>query len=319
MKTSAKTTPDFAVQWSDASLEFESQIFLEDPEQTNDALLQEKLREPLILLETATTCVAVTELCWLEPTTVSLVPDRPAFCMAVSASPHLAVQYGYDDDESIPAATGNVMFLVPGKKITGRGAMGAFRSIMCSFDTAYAESILGSLSNLSQAQLIRALNIQNSLISSLLFRLLKETMHPGSMSEAVVETCSNALLVEYAHWQQEAQTVEDTRGKLTTRHLAIIEEYLNKVNGKLPSVAELAKACGFSERHFLNLFREEKKCTVAQYIKSFQVTKAKTYLLETNLPLKEIAYRLGFSSPANFTSAFRSATGKTPGQLRKGQ
>jgi AraC family transcriptional regulator len=32
--------------------------------------------------------------------------------------------------------------------------------------------------------------------------------------------------------------------------------------------------------------------------------------------LKEIAYRLGFSTPANFSDAFRAATGETPGRFR---
>lgn len=315
----AKTTPDFSVQWCDSSLEFESRIYLEDRTQNNDALLQEKMREPLILLETDTTCIAVTELTWSQPTSVSLVPDRPAFCMMVSSTPNMTVQYGYDDELNIPAVTGNTVFLVPGKKMTGRGNPGSFRSIMCSFDTAYAEQLVGQLDALSQAQLLRALNVQNSLITSLLFRLLKEAMHPGVMSDAVVETCGNALLVECAHWLHSEQPVEDARGKLTARHLSIIEEYLNSVHGKLPSVAELARACGFSERHFLKLFRDEKKCSVSHYIKAFQITRAKTYLLETDLPLKEIAFRLGFSSPTNFSSAFRAATGKTPGQLRKGQ
>lgn len=319
MNGMTKTRPDFSVQWCDSSLEFESQIYIEDPAQNTDALLQEKMREPLILLETATTCVAVTELCWTEPTTISLVPDRPAFCMGISVSPLTTVLYGYDEDVSIPAATGNTMFIVPGRKITGRGSVGSFRTIMCSFETAHAERIVGNLNALSRDQLARALNIQNSLITSLLFRLLKEAMHPGSMSEAVVETCGNALLVECAHWLHGDQVVEDSRGKLTARHLSIVEEYLNSVHGKMPSVAELAKACGFSERHFLKLFRDEKKCSVSEYIKSFQISRAKTYLLDSDLPLKEIAYRLGFSSPANFSSAFRAATGKTPGQLRKGQ
>jgi AraC family transcriptional regulator len=71
-----------------------------------------------------------------------------------------------------------------------------------------------------------------------------------------------------------------------------------------------------SERYFSKLFREQTGCSVAQYIKSVQLNKAKAYLLETDLPLKEIAHRLGFSTPANFSSAFRAATGSTPGQFR---
>lgn len=319
MTESVKPNPDFAVRWHDASQAFETQIFIDHPEMNNDALLQERLREPLILLENATTCVAVTELSWPEPTTVSMVPDRVAFCMSVSASPHMTVQYGYDDDLSMPAVNGNTLFMVPGRRITGHGSVGFFRTITCSIETGYAERFLGNLNDLSQAQLRRALNVQNALITALLFRLLKEAMHPGPMSDAVLETCTNALLVECAQWLQEETSVEDSRAKLTPRHLSIIETYLNSSNGKLPSVAELAKACGFSERHFLTLFRDEKKCTVAQYIKSFQIARAKTFLLETDIPLKEISYRLGFSSPANFSSAFRAATGKTPGQLRRGQ
>lgn len=318
MSDISKITPDFSIQWCDSTLEFESQIYIDDPAQNDDTLLQEKLRQPLILLETATTCVAVSEVYWAEPTTVSVVPDRPAFCMGLSVSPLAAAQYGYDGAVNRPAAMGNVVFMAPGKKFTGQGSTGTFRTIVCSFETAYAESIVGSFDALSLAQLERALDIQNSLMTSLLFRLLKEALRPGSMSDAVVEACGKALLVEFAHWLREDSVLEGPRGTLTPRHLAIIEEYLNGVHGKLPSVAELARACGFSERHFLKLFREQKQCTVAQYIKSFQVNRAQTYLLDTDLPLKEIAYRLGFSSPANFTAAFRAATGKTPGQVRKG-
>lgn len=317
MKNLAKRTPDFSVQWCDSSLEFETQIYLEDPAQNNDALLQEKLREPLVLLETATTCVAVTELYWVGPTSISLVSDRPAVCMLISASPTISLQYGYDDELKYVGAVGDAIFIVPGKKITAHGSQGSYRSIMVSFDPVYAEPMLGNLSALSEAQSIRALSLRNSLITALLFRLLKEAMHPGDMREAVVETCGKAMLVECAHWLYSEQSIDGTRGKLTAKHLSIIEKYLNGVNGQLPSVADLAKACGFSERHFLRLFREEKKCTVAQYIKSFQVSRAKTYLLETDMPLKEIAYRLGFSSYTNFSAAFRTATGQSPQRLRK--
>ena len=86
-----------------------------------------------------------------------------------------------------------------------------------------------------------------------------------------------------------------------------------------PTVEELAAACGLGVRTFQNLFRESKKCSVAEYIRSAQIATAKTYLLDTDLPIKEIAYRLRFSSPANFTTAIRTATGKTPRQIRKTQ
>jgi AraC family transcriptional regulator len=317
MNNIKKIKPDFSVRWSDRSLEFESNIYFDDVALTSDTLLKEKMREPLVLLETDSTCVAVSELSWTEPTTISLIPDRPSFCMTLSTSPTTSIQYGFDDEFNFSGGTGSTAFLVPGKKITSHHSTGSVRAIMCSFKTDYAENIVGTLDQLSAEQLSRALNIQNSLITTVLFRLMKEAMHPGPMSEAVVETCGTTLLVECAHWLQNEPLESDYRGKLTSRHVAIIDRYLAEENGKLPSVAELAKICGFSERYFLKLFRAHKKCTVTQYMKSVQITKAKSYLIDTDLPLKEIAYRLGFSSPANFSSAFRSSTGKTPGQIRK--
>lgn len=312
-----KMTPDFDVSWSDASLEFDSQIYCQQPDNNNDALLQEKMKAPLLLLDTPIACVAVSEISWNEPTSISLLPDRPAFCLTVSMSSGSGIKYGFEDDLNLSAEQGNLLFLVPGKKLTGQGGRGCFRTIMCSFDAGFAQSIIGSLNDLTNEQLVRSLNIQNSLITSILFRLMKETLHPGSRSEVLVESCIRTMLIEYVDWINRDSSVKSDNGRLSHSHLALIDEYLNGVAGKLPSVAELAKLCRFSERQFLKVFREHNNCSVSEYIRSFQISKAKTYLLDTDLPIKEIAYRLGFSSSANFTTAFRTATGKTPGQLRR--
>ena len=37
-----------------------------------------------------------------------------------------------------------------------------------------------------------------------------------------------------------------------------------------------------------------------------QIGRAQNYLLNTDLPLKEIAFRLGFANAANFSAAFRA-------------
>ena len=317
-----KNRPDFSIEWRDDSFTFDSQIYCEEPQFNNDALLVEKMDSPLMLLDTPAACIAVTEISWSEPTTVSLVPDRPAFCLTISASPNMTIRYGYDDDTNLKAETGNIIFIVPGKKLTGHGSQGSFRTVMCSFNTEYAEALLGPLAELENADLTRALYIQNSLINSILIRLMKETLHPSEQPEKLVEACVNAMLLEFSSWLNANKAIpqaEGSKGKLTKQQLSIIEDYLSRINGKLPTVEELAAACGLGVRTFQNLFRESKKCSVAEYIRSAQIATAKTYLLDTDLPIKEIAYRLGFSSPANFTTAIRTATGKTPGQIRKTQ
>ena len=106
------------------------------------------------------------------------------------------------------------------------------------------------------------------------------------------------------------------RGRLTPRHFGIIDEYVSELKYATPSVAAVAKACGLSERYFAKLFRQQTQQSIGQYFKSVQVFKARTYLADSDLPLKEIASRLGFSAASNFSAAFRAATGVAPRQFR---
>lgn len=317
MNSLKKAIPDFSVGLRNSSSECVSQIYCEDPQCDTAAFLNERTQAPFFILQTDAACVVVSELTWTEATTLTVTPDRPGFCMAVNASPSLSVRFGYEDAASETLKVGHLIFLVPGRKITSYYGTGSLRTVICSFETSYAEDILGPTHNLTPAQLQNALTVNNPLITAILFRLMKEAMYPGAISETVVESLGIAMLVECAHWLQAEPSSPDSRGKLTAQHFAIVERHLTESTGKIPSVADIAKECGFSERYFLKLFREQTNCSVAQYIKSVQMSKAKSYLLETNLSPKEIAYRLGFSSAANFSTAFRVATGFTPGHFRK--
>jgi AraC family transcriptional regulator len=108
-------------------------------------------------------------------------------------------------------------------------------------------------------------------------------------------------------------------GRLTAKHIHTIKGYLSGLTTKAASVADLAAACGYSERHFAKLFREQYGCSVSSYLKAVQISRAKAYLLSTDLHLKEIAHKLGFSSLAHFSHTFREVTGETPGQFRRAE
>jgi len=307
-------TPDFLVHWGNTSSDVIENVYCELPARIS---ADRSLRKAVAHLQTATTSIEVSDLHWNEPTDVTLTPNRLGFCLLVSTSTAAAIKCGYRHEAENDSRLGHVLLFFPGKEIKGRSGPGSYRTITCSFETTYAESIIGPLSDLSETQLLYSLDVRNALISTILLRLMNEALYPGPLADTVVESFGQAMLVECAHWLLMEDSKLGTRGQLTARHFSTIEEYLGGLSGKLPSVSEIATACGFSERYFAKLFREQTGCSVAQYIKSAQITKAKTYLLETDLSLKQIAYRLGFSTPANFSSAFRTATDGTPGQFRK--
>jgi AraC family transcriptional regulator len=317
-ETDAASAPAFEMQWQQGATQASETIYWELTQPGNHMHPGSRLRNALASLHTDTTHVEVSDMDWAAPITLQFTPNRVGFSSLVSSS--AAVEYGYTDEEKLRSTrVGKILFFLPGREILAKIAPGRLCTVTCSFDTHYAESIIGPLDQLSHTQLHNALDLRSSLISSIMLRLMHEALYPGAISQAVAESFGHAMLTECAHWLKAQDSDAPTAGQLTARELQIMEEYLAGLSGKAPSVADLAAACGFSERYFSRLFRKLTGIPVSQYIKSAQVSKAKVLLLETDLPLKEIAYRLGYSTSANFSASFRAATGITPGQFRKSE
>ena len=57
--------------------------------------------------------------------------------------------------------------------------------------------------------------------------------------------------------------------------------------------------------------------TTSDLVLSYRIAKAKELLLSTDLPVWEVAEQCGISDPAYFSTLFKKAVGKSPGQLRK--
>jgi AraC family transcriptional regulator len=270
-------------------------------------------------LKTSTTCVEVNEFSWTEPTALMFRVNRPVLTLLVSASTTL-IETGYvGEDFRELNRIGGVIFVPPDREILSRSASGKFHIVACSFDREYSESVVGSFADLSRSQLLNCLSVRSSLLPSILLRLMNEAIHPGFVSTALGESLGQALLVECSHVILSKDSEEPQGGRLAARHFRIIDEYLAGLSCEAPSITAIAKLCGMSERHLSKSFRAQTNQSIGRYLRCVQISKAQAYLLETDLALKEVAYRLGFSTPANFSIAFRAATGQTPGDYRAGR
>lgn len=308
-------SPDFLVDWKNRSSHTTEAVTCEPPEAEAPRMANGALRDAAATLQTESTHVEVSEVVFAEPTSLTFTPFRVGFSLLISSS--ATIRYGYESDLSRSSGIGNLLLMLPDREIHARLSPGTFRTVTCTFEKAYAESIIGSFDGISNERLLDALSVQNTLVSAIMMRLLNEASYPGELSDTVVNALGQALLVECAHWLRIGAAQPEKTNCLTAQNFELIDQRIAEANGKSPSVADLAAACGYSERHFSQLFREQINCSVGQYIKAVKITKAKGYLLETDLPLKEIAYRLGYSTPANFSYSFREATGITPAQYRK--
>ena len=78
----------------------------------------------------------------------------------------------------------------------------------------------------------------------------------------------------------------------------------------------LARAAGYSEYHFLRVFREVSGLTPADYIRKRRLTEIACRMAENSRPASAIAFAYGFQSKENFTRAFKREHGILPTEFR---
>lgn len=78
----------------------------------------------------------------------------------------------------------------------------------------------------------------------------------------------------------------------------------------------IAAECRVSERYFRKLFKKTTKLTPREYCNNLRIGKAVELLASPGIPVKEVAYSAGYSSPQYFCRAFKKAYGFTPQKYR---
>ncbi|HLG86533.1 MAG TPA: AraC family transcriptional regulator [Alphaproteobacteria bacterium] len=268
---------------------------------------------------TPTTTVEVLKGEWPRPIEHIWVDPRTVVTMLFRPSDYEAEGHYVDSGPGYARDKIGQVFLIPSNaELHGWGSGGEIKAARCLFEPGFLERTLGAGFGLTSSQRRNCLDVRSPLVSNLLRRLMEEALSPGFAATAMVEALGNALLIECTRYATACQE-GDYRRKigLTPRQKRLIEHYIESHDCGTPSVSALAALCGLSERYFCRLFREETGQSVGRYLKSVQIDRAKRYLLDTDLPLKEIAFRLGFANAANFSAAFRAAMDLPPIAFRR--
>jgi AraC-like DNA-binding protein len=81
-------------------------------------------------------------------------------------------------------------------------------------------------------------------------------------------------------------------------------------------VAEIAQAVGTSPARFSERFKRETGLTPADALRRLRCERARDLLRTSQLPVTDIAFRLGFRSSQHFARVFRKYTGISPREFR---
>ena len=110
-----------------------------------------------------------------------------------------------------------------------------------------------------------------------------------------------------------------THGGQNQKDVTLVQAASNYLNSRLahpPSLDQLAAVLHTSKNRLAQAFRNELSLTVSEYIREQRIQAAARLLRETSLTIIQIADELGFSSSANFATAFKTQVGVTPTEFR---
>jgi AraC-like DNA-binding protein len=147
-------------------------------------------------------------------------------------------------------------------------------------------------------------------------RLLKELAAPGpgtkALAESLMKQCLISLLRRHSIPGAEAPWLAAIGKPALGRAISVM---LDKPEAP-HSLDSLAHVAGMSRSTFAKQFKESFDRTAIEFLKEVRLRRAAQLLRNTDLPVKTIAWRVGFESRSHFSRAFKAFTSKDPAAYR---
>ena len=115
------------------------------------------------------------------------------------------------------------------------------------------------------------------------------------------------------------ELLDDPRSQLVEQMRVCVIEWV-RMEGERPKLSDYLSTRLHKDYSLLSkLFSEVKGITLERYAILHRIEYAKELLCYNQLSTSEIAYKLGYSSPAHFSAQFKQITGMTPKMMRANQ
>jgi len=101
------------------------------------------------------------------------------------------------------------------------------------------------------------------------------------------------------------------------KHILKVQHWLQQHIAESPSVAAMATQVNLVKRTFLRRFYKATGMTPTRYLQHLRVGKARESLECSILPIKEIAWMVGYEDAGSFRKVFQRIMGLSPGDYRR--
>jgi AraC family transcriptional regulator len=159
------------------------------------------------------------------------------------------------------------------------------------------------------------------LLAEIAYAIMSELEHETSAGRLLAETLALSLMARLVQNHADASSsgvvTPGAREGLEPRKLARVLDFIEaNLEGDL-TVSRLASVACLSQFHFARAFKAAVGQSPHRHVSARRLERAKDLLSDADRALADIALALRFSCQANFTRAFRQATGRTPAQYRR--
>ena len=115
--------------------------------------------------------------------------------------------------------------------------------------------------------------------------------------------------------------IDQLRQEVPNQDNEFLEKIIEKINLNIEETEfnsdELAMALGISQRQLYRKLKGITGNTVHEFITKVKMNQAEELIKNSNLSISQIAYKLGFSEPSNFSRTFSKHFGCSPSQYLK--
>ncbi len=203
---------------------------------------------------------------------------------------------------------GSLFYLPPAVPHRYYPESGGWKTCWIVFRGGYASEMLGAL-GLSGAKYTA--DADTGSLDLLFKRLLAAAGDPIGQ-----ERCS-ALLYEYILLAREQLLVPSKERSGGSSMIKPALELIESSYMRDLTLAELSEKAGVTPQHFCRVFKAKLGVRPLEYIARLRISKSKQLLTETDLPVGEIALRVGYRDQTYFGVVFKRYEGVSPGEFRR--
>lgn len=159
----------------------------------------------------------------------------------------------------------------------------------CTVDSQVFLSLTRQILDCSEVAVyndLRRLGLMLEFISSLIEACLKSKGHTARHGDY-----SSDVYVQYA--------------------IDLIHDNYNKVR-----VDDMARYIGINRSYLTNIFKKKTGMSPQQYLMQYKLKKARELLMDTDLPIQDIAMQVGYDNPLTFSKIFKNYYGESPRMYR---